>query len=81
MYVSGIEPGNCIPEGQNAARKNGRLLMLEPGQQMETDWGITIIDGADSVAMRKDIIQRFQRKGTPLPNCHLEDYAKFAQEL
>ncbi|MEO8613480.1 MAG: aldose 1-epimerase family protein, partial [Chloroflexota bacterium] len=79
LYVSGIEPGNCIPEGQNAARKNGRLLMHEPGQQIETSWGITVIDDARSIEIRKDIIQRFQRKGTALPNCHLDDYGQFAE--
>lgn len=32
IYVSGIEPGNCLPEGQAAARANGRLVMLKPGE-------------------------------------------------
>lgn len=32
IYVSGIEPGNCLPEGQNAARQHGRLQMLQPGE-------------------------------------------------
>lgn len=31
-YTVGIEPGNCLPEGRVAARKNGRLEMLPPGE-------------------------------------------------
>jgi hypothetical protein len=31
-YVVGIEPGNCLPEGRNAARDAGRLRMLPPGE-------------------------------------------------
>jgi hypothetical protein len=27
-YVCGIEPGNCVPEGQNRARRSGRLQQL-----------------------------------------------------
>lgn len=30
IYVCGIEPGNCMPEGQNAAREAGRLVILQP---------------------------------------------------
>jgi hypothetical protein len=31
-YTVGIEPGNCLPEGRVAARQNGRLEMLPPGE-------------------------------------------------
>lgn len=31
-YTIGIEPGNCLPEGRVAARRNGRLRMLPPGE-------------------------------------------------
>lgn len=32
-YVCGLEPGNCIPEGQNSARRHGRLVVLAPAEQ------------------------------------------------
>jgi hypothetical protein len=79
-YVCGLEPGNCIPEGLNAARKHERLVMLEPGQQIETNCGIEIIEGAERVEMYKDIVLRFQRLGKPLENCQLDDYAAFTQQ-
>lgn len=33
IYVCGLEPGNCLPEGQNSARQHGRLVMLAPDEQ------------------------------------------------
>ena len=35
-YVLGLEPGNCIPDGREAARKNGTLKFLEPKQSATT---------------------------------------------
>jgi hypothetical protein len=35
MYVHGIEPGNCVPEGQNAARAAGRLRWITPGETID----------------------------------------------
>lgn len=34
-YTVGIEPGNCLPEGRNKARENGRLRILDPGETDE----------------------------------------------
>lgn len=36
-YVIGFEPGNCLPEGRCAARKNNRLQFLEPGEEIKTE--------------------------------------------
>lgn len=33
IYVCGLEPGNCLPEGQNSARQHGRLVTLAPDEQ------------------------------------------------
>lgn len=79
LYVNGIEPANCVPEGLNAARMNNRLTFLEPGQHIETNWGLDVLDDVDKIKAHIDTVQRFQRKGTPLPNCHLDDYAQFAE--
>ena len=46
QYVCGIEPGNCIPEGQNAARAAGRLSTLAPGEARTHHLEITVIEGA-----------------------------------
>jgi hypothetical protein len=34
-YVMGLEPGTAFPEGQIAARKAGRLIMLQPGESRD----------------------------------------------
>lgn len=65
MYVSGIEPGNCIPEGQNSARKSGRLQILAPGDEISTSLHLSILDGADAVAQAVAQIKELQANGTP----------------
>jgi hypothetical protein len=75
IYVCGFEPGNCIPEGQNAARKNGRLVMLEPGQSIDTYWSLDILEGSDRVKGYKAILSQNDSERIPIKNCQLDDYA------
>ncbi|GAB4511004.1 MAG: aldose 1-epimerase family protein [Anaerolineae bacterium] len=75
IYVSGVEPGNCIPEGQNAARRAGRLVMLQPGEAFTCALSLTVLDGAAAVqACRARITQ--QRETHPLMDGYdLNDYS------
>lgn len=50
IYVSGLEPGNCLPEGQAAARAAGRLITLQPGEAHHFENTLTILPDADSLA-------------------------------
>lgn len=50
VYVCGVEPGNCIPEGQNAARENGRLVMLPPHESQQFTLELHILDGMHAVS-------------------------------
>ena len=50
LYVSGLEPGNCLPEGQTAARANGRLVTLEPGEAHTFVNRLSILPNADAIA-------------------------------
>ncbi len=77
IYVSGIEPGNCIPEGQMAARRNGRLVMIEPGRENAQRFHcrLSILDGAEAVADCKNRIEEMRQKGAPAEGCRLDDYA------
>jgi hypothetical protein len=74
IYVCGIEPGNCIPEGQNAARANGRLQMIQPGETVETYLSLDIVEGAEAVKGLVNRIHTPRPDARPLPNCRLEDY-------
>lgn len=47
IYVSGIEPGNCLPEGQNRARERGRLETLEPGESREFSLRFRVLEGPE----------------------------------
>lgn len=73
-YVSGIEPGNCIPEGRNAARKTGRLQMLEPGETRTFHCQIQIVDGAAQIRRHIALIEKMRETGTPIPGCQLDEY-------
>lgn len=74
MYVCGVEPGNCIPEGRNAAQESGRLQMLDPGASMTFSIRLTVLDGPEAVQERLARVDRLRQTGTAAANCHLEDY-------
>lgn len=75
IYLCGIEPGNCIPEGQNAARANGRLQMIQPGESIHTYFALEVMEGAERVQSLVDDIHTPLPDARPIPNCKLEDYA------
>jgi hypothetical protein len=75
IYVSGIEPANCLPEGRSAARKSGRLATLKPGEMQTFQCTIRVLDGAQAVADCTQRIAHLQNSGTPVAGCHLQDYA------
>jgi hypothetical protein len=81
IYVSGIEPGNCIPEGLNAARRNNRIQMLQPGERKSFFVELTVIEGAEAMKVSRTKIQELQEFGVAVEGCHLDDYAQFAREL
>jgi galactose mutarotase-like enzyme len=71
IYVSGIEPGNCLPEGQNAARASGRLQMLQPGESVLETLTITILDGKYAMQQARDRIAELDWSGEPAVGCRL----------
>ncbi len=75
IYVCGIEPGNCLPEGQNAARRNNRLQILQPGEQISFACQISVVDRQEAIEQVKREIERISQRGTPVAGCHLEDFA------
>lgn len=75
IYVCGVEPGNCIPEGQNAARKNGRLMRLAPGETQTFRCVLTVLDGADAVRECREAVEALRHSGGPAAGCRLDDYA------
>jgi galactose mutarotase-like enzyme len=74
IYVCGIEPGNCLPEGQVAARDTGRLVMIEPGEIQEFAVRLTVLDGTEAVQQSRDEIDQLRLEGMPAA-CKLDDYA------
>jgi hypothetical protein len=43
VYVLGVEPGNCYPDGRVAERERGTLVMLEPGHAVAYDVELALI--------------------------------------
>ncbi len=66
MYVCGIEPGNCVPEGQNAAREGGRLTVLDAGEARRFGCCFRVLHDADAQqrAIRK--IKQIEAHGLPI---------------
>lgn len=75
MYVNGIEPGNCIPEGQNAAREAGRLEMLQPGESRAFNCEITVLPDSDATQAARERISALEDKGTAGSAVRLGDFA------
>lgn len=73
MYVCGVEPGNCIPEGQNAARRNDRLEMLAAGASRSFGCEIMVLDGGDQVAKGINRIYKMRENGKPATGTNLDD--------
>jgi hypothetical protein len=76
IYVCSMEPGNCIPEGQNAARKNGRLQMIQPGEFKYSSFALSILEGKDETESLIDLIEEKKHDGNLAPNVKLDDYAQ-----
>ncbi|MBI5957986.1 MAG: DUF4432 family protein [Chloroflexi bacterium] len=71
IYVSGIEPGNCIPEGQVSARDSGRLVMIEPGESQTFGCTLTVLDGTAGIEACRAEIDSLRQDGTPAAGCRL----------
>lgn len=74
IYVCGIEPGNCIPEGQNSAREAGRLCVLKPQEKQQFELFIEILDGEDDINRSQNNIKHLREHGEPINNCELPIY-------
>ena len=48
-YVVGTEPANCRPEGRAAARQNGRLEFIEPGESREFELKLRVLVGSAAI--------------------------------
>jgi hypothetical protein len=77
IYVCGIEPGNCIPEGQNAARASGRLVMLQPGETRYLWLILEILNGKEAVQTFRAEIEQLKFEGTLVDGCNLAGYKRY----
>ena len=44
-YVMGLEPGNCHPDGRDKMRQEGKLTILQPGEEVAYEVEILMVDG------------------------------------
>ena len=65
-YVCGVEPGNCLPEGQNRAHREGRLAHLAPGEQQIFRNKLTVLDGVAAVQSMRERVARLAESGRPV---------------
>lgn len=66
IYVCGVEPGNCVPEGQNRARSAGRLVLLEAGEQRTFRNKLTVLPDAEAVAAMRNRVAALRTGGAPV---------------
>lgn len=77
IYVSGIEPGNCIPEGQNSARQHDRLVTLVPGAVQRFQLRLSILAGTDATGAYRETLAGTSDRLLPIPGCNLSDYQAY----
>jgi len=77
MYVNGIEPGNCIPEGQNAARRSGRLRMFEPGESQTYILELSIVENVAKLPASPESLIGASESLVPNTYCNLTDYTPY----
>jgi hypothetical protein len=73
-YVCGVEPGNCVPEGQNRAQRYGRLVELDPGERHTFYNKLTVLDGANAIAAARARVAACSTRGHAV-DVALDDYA------
>jgi hypothetical protein len=71
IYVSGIEPGNCIPEGQNSAREQGRLVFLNPGESQRFESVLTVASDPAGISAMTSRVKALEAQGQLLAACRL----------
>ena len=59
-YVLGLEPGNCLPDGRASERANGNLRILAPGEAVELDLELGILDGPEAIRRFRDQVRGFR---------------------
>lgn len=77
MYVNGVEPGNCVPEGQNAARKSGRLVMLNPDDTVSFSLTLEVLENVTQIADFKRQVEFLRDNAQLVSDCDLTGYDKF----
>lgn len=48
-YVMGLEPGNCLPTGREAMRKDGQLKFLAPEEETTYRFSVTLFDDRNTL--------------------------------
>lgn len=74
QYVCGIEPGNCIPEGQNAARNAGRLQTIAPGEMQKFSVNLRVLPDERAVSVALAAVEKDRAHGSAVSSCSLHDY-------
>ena len=49
-YVCALEPGTNYPVGQNKAREQGQLIILEPGEKREYDLEFSVLSDKQQIS-------------------------------
>jgi len=74
IYVSGVEPANCIPEGRNRARQSGRLAMIEAGERREFSVSMSALGRKEAVESCREHIGQLDVTGRAVQKCDLSGY-------
>jgi len=64
-YVTGLEPGTSFPNVKSFERKQGRVILLKPGEKYRAEITMSIHLGKDSVQRALDHVEKIRRGISP----------------
>lgn len=60
-YVLGLEPANCLVEGRDKERARGTLQVLQPGEKVNYQLEIGVLDGCEKIDHYLQVIKQSAR--------------------
>ena len=59
-YVAGLEPSTSLPNGRSFERRQGRVILLEPGQSQQAKLELAILTSAEEVVRARAMVSAIQ---------------------
>lgn len=63
-YTVGMEPGNCYPLGRRTEREEGRLQILQPGEEHHIELKISVLENNEQIEALRTKLQKLKSESS-----------------